>query len=122
MTTVESGLKIFEKPEFGSVRVVEKDGEPWFVARDVAFALDYPESTLKQVNNLMGHIPDEWRGYNRFMVRSENGVEQAREMLILSDPQPSAALWSTSGHGAGRSRRKYRQPQFCSIGYAHLLG
>lgn len=34
-------LKIFEKAEFGSVRVVMKDGEPWFVARDVAQALGY---------------------------------------------------------------------------------
>ncbi len=34
-------LKIFEKVEFGSVRVIMKDGEPWFVARDVAQALGY---------------------------------------------------------------------------------
>lgn len=34
-------LKIFEKAEFGSVRVVMKDKEPWFVARDVAKALGY---------------------------------------------------------------------------------
>lgn len=31
-------LKIFEKAEFGSVRVVMKDGEPWFGASDVARA------------------------------------------------------------------------------------
>ncbi len=29
-------LRIFEKAEFGSVRVVMKGGEPWFVASDVA--------------------------------------------------------------------------------------
>lgn len=34
-------LKIFEKAEFGSVRVVMKDGEPWFGASDVARALGY---------------------------------------------------------------------------------
>ena len=34
-------LKIFEKSEFGSVRVIMKDGEPWFVASDVAKALGY---------------------------------------------------------------------------------
>lgn len=37
-------LKIFEKAEFGSVRVVMKDGEPWFVARDVAQALGYTDT------------------------------------------------------------------------------
>ena len=43
MTSVEAGLKIFEKPEFGSVRVVEKDGDPWFVARDVCEALGFDD-------------------------------------------------------------------------------
>lgn len=37
-------LKIFEKSEFGSVRVVMKDGEPWFVASDVAKALGYEKN------------------------------------------------------------------------------
>ena len=36
-----NGLQIFTKKEFGSVRVVEHEGEPWFVASDVAKALGY---------------------------------------------------------------------------------
>ena len=28
-------LKIFENAAFGAVRVVDVNGEPWFVARDV---------------------------------------------------------------------------------------
>lgn len=36
-----SGIKIFEREEFGQVRVVMRDGEPWFVASDVATALGY---------------------------------------------------------------------------------
>ena len=36
-------LKIFENAVFGAVRVVERDGEPWFVARDVALALGYAD-------------------------------------------------------------------------------
>ncbi len=35
------GLKVFENPEFGAVRAVEMEGEPWFVGRDVAEALGY---------------------------------------------------------------------------------
>ena len=45
MTSVEAGLKIFEKPEFGSVRVVDKDGEPWFVAKDVCDCLEIGNTT-----------------------------------------------------------------------------
>ena len=32
-------LQIFNNPEFGKVRTIEKDGEPWFVGKDVAEAL-----------------------------------------------------------------------------------
>ena len=33
-------IKVFENPEFGSVRTVTINGEPWFVAADVCNALD----------------------------------------------------------------------------------
>lgn len=33
-------LQIFENPQFGAIRAIEKDGEPWFVAADVCKALD----------------------------------------------------------------------------------
>ena len=36
-------IKVFEHGEFGSLRVVERDGETWFVARDVALALGYAD-------------------------------------------------------------------------------
>lgn len=39
------GIKIFEREEFGTVRVVDVNGEPWFVARDVAQALGYVDTT-----------------------------------------------------------------------------
>lgn len=32
-------LKLFENPEFGSVRIVTINGEPWLVGKDVALAL-----------------------------------------------------------------------------------
>lgn len=34
-------LKIFENTEFGKMRTIEKDGEPWFVGKDVAEILKY---------------------------------------------------------------------------------
>ena len=34
------GIKIFERQEFGQVRVVDVNGEPWFVARDVCDCLE----------------------------------------------------------------------------------
>lgn len=37
-------IKIFENPQFGAIRTIEKDGEPWFVGRDVAEALGYAKA------------------------------------------------------------------------------
>lgn len=39
-----NGLQVFENGEFGRVRVVELDGEPWFVGKDVADCLGYNNS------------------------------------------------------------------------------
>ena len=34
-------LQIFNNPEFGEIRIIEMDGEPWFVGKDVAEILGY---------------------------------------------------------------------------------
>jgi prophage antirepressor-like protein len=60
------------------VRKVEVDGEPWFVAKDVAEALGYQWQP-----NLASHVPNEWADIKPINVRSENGVEQNRDMLCL---------------------------------------
>lgn len=36
-------FQLFNHPEFGNLRCIEKDGEPWFVGKDVAVALGYAE-------------------------------------------------------------------------------
>lgn len=38
-------LKIFENPQFGEIRVIERDGEPWFVAADVCRVLEISNTT-----------------------------------------------------------------------------
>ena len=38
-----NGLKVFENPEFGTVRTVVIDGEDWFVGVDIARALKYKD-------------------------------------------------------------------------------
>ena len=30
-----NSLQIFNNPEFGEIRTIQKDGEPWFVLKDV---------------------------------------------------------------------------------------
>lgn len=71
-------LKIFENAAFGAVRVVEVNGEPWFVAKDVLRALDYADDY--NPSRAMQAIPGEWKGVHRMHTP---GGEQ--EMLIISE-------------------------------------
>lgn len=34
-------IQIFSNEQFGQVRVITKDGEPWFVGKDIAEVLGY---------------------------------------------------------------------------------
>ena len=45
----QSNVKLFEKEEFGKVRVVMQGEDPWFVGRDVASALGY-RNTVDAIN------------------------------------------------------------------------
>lgn len=39
-------LQVFENPDFGQVRTVTKDGEPWFVAADVCRVLGHSNASM----------------------------------------------------------------------------
>lgn len=41
---MSDSLRVFNNPEFGSVRTVTVDGEPWFVGKDVADMLGYADT------------------------------------------------------------------------------
>ena len=77
-------LQVFNNGQF-SVRSVCENGEIWFVARDIATALEYKESSVDSINKLMAIVPEIWTARKRFLVRSENGIEQEREMLCLTE-------------------------------------
>lgn len=48
-------LKIFENKEFGEIRTVVKDGEPWFVGKDVTKILGYERPTKA----ILDHVDEE---------------------------------------------------------------
>lgn len=53
-----SNIKIFENPEFGSIRTVDVNNEPWFVGKDVCEALRYSNSRKA----LADHIKENHKG------------------------------------------------------------
>lgn len=50
---METQLQIFKNPDFGDVRTITLDGEPWFVAADVCKALEIknPSDALLRLDN-----------------------------------------------------------------------
>lgn len=82
MTTLVPGASAPTIFNFRSteVRTLVLDGEAWFVASDVARALGYPEA--KDMTRILD--ADE-SGRHNVPVRSENGVEQNREVTIINE-------------------------------------
>ncbi|MCD7712268.1 MAG: phage antirepressor KilAC domain-containing protein [Firmicutes bacterium] len=74
----ENGLQVFENEKFGRVRVVTRDNEPWFVAKDVAEALGYSEES--NAARLFASVPEEWKGVNP--IHTPGGTQQ---LLCISE-------------------------------------
>ena len=85
-----NALSIFSNEEFGSVRVIVQDGEPWFIASDVAKALGYerPNDAVnthcKKVNKFS--YGDSPRGAQPYNIIPESDVYR----LIMRSNLPNA--------------------------------
>lgn len=101
---MENNIKIFENEEFGKIRTVIKDGEPWFVGKDVAVILGY-SNTKKALSD---HVDDEdkYQG-DGVTIRDPMGRlqhptvinESGFYSLVLSSKMPKAKefrRWVTS--------------------------
>ena len=62
-------LQIFNSAEFGEIRTVTIDNEPWFVGKDVALALGYSNAS-KAVSV---HVEEEDRILKVLEADSQNG-------------------------------------------------
>ena len=81
------GLQIFQNKEFGNVRAVVKDGEPWFVASDVCESLGLSNPTVS-VNRLDA---DERSKFNLGRQGEVNTVnEYGLYNLVLGSRKPEA--------------------------------
>jgi prophage antirepressor-like protein len=95
-----SDIKIFENDKFGEVRVKEKDGQVWFVGKDIADVLEYANSR-RAINS---HVDEEDKGVSKcdtpggkqkMTIINESGMYS----LVLSSKMPKAKefkKWVTS--------------------------
>ena len=120
-------LQIFNNPEFGDMRIIELNGEPWFVGRDVASALGYSDTK----SAIADHVDDEdkqiiQRGQFTTLDIPNRGLTVINESglysLVLSSKLPSAKKfkrWVTSEvlpalrkHGSYQGRPKSSAEMF----------
>lgn len=89
-------LKIWENPEFGELRTVEMNGEPWMVGKDVATALGYknPRDAIAR------HVDAEDKGV---VKRDTPSGEQ--EMVIINESGLYSLVLCSKLPGAKRFRR-----------------
>lgn len=69
-------ILIFENPEFGQVRTVSKNGEPWFVAVDVCRALEIANS-----RDALTRLDEDEKG-----VASTDTLGGRQDMQVINEP------------------------------------
>lgn len=91
-------IKIWENPEFGELRIVEMNGEPWMVGVDVAKALGYAAPR----NAIASHVDEEDK--TSALIRGTGSNYKSMAILINESGLYSLVL-SSKLPGAKRFRR-----------------
>ena len=93
---MENNLKVFENPEFGKVRVVSIDNEPWLVGKDVATALGYSNPRKAIIDHVDSEdkmdgvtIRDSIGRCQTPVVINESGLYS----LVMSSKMPNARVF-----------------------------
>lgn len=91
-----SNIQIFNNPEFGEIRTIDQNGEPWFVGKDVATALGYKDT----VNALKSHVDEQdKRGWR---ITTPSGEQQA---TIINESGLYSLCFSSKLEGAVKFKR-----------------
>lgn len=88
---LSENIKIFNNAEFGEIRVMLIDDDPWFVGKDIAVALGYKDT----VNALKAHVDEQdkagWRITTQFGEKETTIInESGLYSLIFSSKLESA--------------------------------
>ena len=96
MTDEKTEVQIFQNAEFGTVRSALKGDEPWFVAKDVAVALGYKDTS----DALRKHVDDEDK-----LTRQIADSGQRRKMYIINESGLYALIFGSQLENAKKFKR-----------------
>ena len=91
-------LKIFENEEFGSIREITIDNEPWFVGKDIASALGYSNAS-KAVSV---HVSEEDRILKMLEADSQNGNVVKTQTALINESGLYALIFGSKLESAKR--------------------
>lgn len=91
-------IQIFKNEEFGDIRTVTIDGEPWFVGKDVAEALGYSNAS-KAVSV---HVGDEDRVLKVIEADSQNGNVVKTQTALINESGLYALIFGSKLESAKR--------------------
>ena len=93
---MEKHIQVFNNTEFGEIRTMEINGEPWFVGKDVAAALGYerPDNAIRK------HVDDEDKLTHQISASGQN-----RTMYIINESGMYSLILSSKLEGAKRFKR-----------------
>ena len=94
-----SNIQIFNNPDFGEIRTIDKNGEPWFVGKDVALALGYGEGK-SLANAVANHVDDEDRSVTELMTEAGK-----RKFVIINESGLYSLCFSSKLEGAVKFKR-----------------
>lgn len=92
-----NGLKIWENPEFGELRIVDMNGEPWMVGKDVAQALGY----AKPLNAIAAHVDED----DSLKQGITDSLGRMQETILINESGLYSLVLSSKLPGAKRFRR-----------------
>lgn len=92
-------IQIFNNPEFGDIRTVDLNGEPWFVGKDIAAALGYGEGK-SLANAVANHVDDVDKGVTEMMT--PGGMQK---MVIVNESGVYSLIFGSKLEGAVRFKR-----------------
>ena len=93
-STISNSLQLFQNTDW-KIRVVMRDGDPWFVAKDVCDCLE-----LGNVSQTCSRLDDDERG-----IISNDTPSGKQEMLVVSEP----GLYSLIGSSKKQEAKAFKR-------------
>nr|DAF86356.1 MAG TPA: repressor domain protein [Siphoviridae sp. ctmxA102] len=93
-------IKIWENQEFGVLRVLDEDGDPWMVGKDVAIALGYTNPRKALADHV--DVEDKRQGDG---VKIRDSIGRAQAATLINESGLYSLVLSSKLPGAKRFRR-----------------